>query len=163
MIFDRKQQLNWKIRPFAICLNPERLVGWIRAGGICVRMGDNCLKYLKSGWNRTKERGHKDFKKGGTSCVKEWVPYKQGVEPPYELWCCTYELMRQVKVSSTQLISEVCLAIYLRKLNLLQMQKVQCICLHAQQPCKNFTHHICTALFSPTFDMSSQHKCQRLF
>ena len=40
---------------------------------------------------------------------------------------------------------------YLRKVNLLQMQNVQCKCLHAQQPCKNFTHLICTAVFSATF------------
>ena len=31
------------------------------------------------------------------------------------------------------------------------MQKVQCKCLHAQQPCKNLTHLICTAVFSATF------------
>ena len=31
------------------------------------------------------------------------------------------------------------------------MQKVQCKCLHAQQPCKNLTHLICTAVFSTTF------------
>ena len=45
----------------------------------------------------------------------------------------------QVKVSSTWIISELCLDIFLRKLNLLQMQKVQCKCLHAQlQICKKF-------------------------
>ena len=27
--------------------------------------GENCLKYLKRGWNRTEGRGHKDFEKGG--------------------------------------------------------------------------------------------------
>ena len=27
--------------------------------------GGNCLKYLNRGWNRTKGRRHKDFKKGG--------------------------------------------------------------------------------------------------
>ena len=26
--------------------------------------GENCLKYLKRGWNRTEGRGNKDFKKG---------------------------------------------------------------------------------------------------
>ena len=38
LIFDRKRQLNWLIRPFDICLNQERLVERIRAGGICVRV-----------------------------------------------------------------------------------------------------------------------------
>ena len=28
-------------------------------------VGENCLKYLKRGWNRKKGRGNKDFKKGG--------------------------------------------------------------------------------------------------
>ena len=27
--------------------------------------GGNCLKFLKSGWNRKEGRGNKDFKKGG--------------------------------------------------------------------------------------------------
>ena len=27
--------------------------------------GGNCLKYLKSGWNRKEGRGNIDFKKGG--------------------------------------------------------------------------------------------------
>ena len=38
LIFDRKQQLNWYICSFDICLNQERLVGRIRAGGIYVRI-----------------------------------------------------------------------------------------------------------------------------
>ena len=28
-------------------------------------VGENCLKYLKRGWNRKEGRGNKDFKKGG--------------------------------------------------------------------------------------------------
>ena len=43
------------------------------------------------------------------------------------------------------------LAIYLRKLSLLQMQKVQCKCLHTQQSCEDFTYLICAAVFSVTF------------
>ena len=39
LIFDRKRQLNWQIQPFYICLNQERLVGQISAGGICMRVG----------------------------------------------------------------------------------------------------------------------------
>ena len=37
-----------------VYLNQGRLVGWIRAGGGYVRVGEgrNCLKYLKRGWNR---------------------------------------------------------------------------------------------------------------
>ena len=51
--------------PFDICLNQERLVGQIRAGEICGRVGGNCLKYLKRGWNRKEGRAHKDLEKGG--------------------------------------------------------------------------------------------------
>ena len=38
--FDRKRQLNWWNHPFAICLNQGRFVGWIRAVGGCVRVGE---------------------------------------------------------------------------------------------------------------------------
>ena len=62
------------------------MVGRIRAVGDCVRVGGNCLKYLKRGWNRKKSRGHKDFKNGsklgqGVGALKRGRP-----EPPYELW-----------------------------------------------------------------------------
>ena len=30
-----------------------------------MRVGGNCLKHLKRGWNRKERRGNKDFKKGG--------------------------------------------------------------------------------------------------
>ena len=42
--------------------------------------GENCLKYIKRGWNRKEERGNKDLKKGGggASWVKGWVPRKRG-------------------------------------------------------------------------------------
>ena len=30
-----------------------------------MRVGGNCLKYLKRGWNRKEGRENKDFKKGG--------------------------------------------------------------------------------------------------
>ena len=62
--------------------------------------------------------------------------------------CYKSELMRQSKgiINLANLRT-----IYMRKLNLLQMQKVQCKCLHAQQPCKNFTHLICTVVFSAFF------------
>ena len=95
MIFDRKQQLNWYNHPFDICLNQERLVGWIRVGVGGVRVGVSCVKYLKRGWNR-KEGGSKDFKKRGQArsrcrCLKKgsWNPltnYK-----PIWLYCiiCT--------------------------------------------------------------------------
>ena len=35
------------------------MVRQIRAGHICVKVGGDCLKYLKWGWNRTEWRGHK--------------------------------------------------------------------------------------------------------
>ena len=48
-------------------MNQERLVGWIKdTRGLCEGGGD-CLKYLKTGWNRKEERGNKDFKKGGNT------------------------------------------------------------------------------------------------
>ena len=55
--------------------------------------GENCLKYIKRGWNRKEERGNKDLKKGGgrgggASWVKGWVPRKRGgLEPPYKPPC----------------------------------------------------------------------------
>ena len=140
-----------------------RKIGWSAYDRRDLRVdGRSSLKYLKKGWNRTEGRGHKDFKKGVQAGSRVGC-LKRGLKLPYKLWCYKYELMRQVQVSSTWLISELCLTIYLRKLNLLQMQKVRCRCLHAQQPCKNFTHLICIAIFPATFDMSSQHKCQQLF
>ena len=57
--------MNWQICPFHNCSNQERLVGWIRAEEICMKVGGNYLKYLKRGWNRKEGRGHKDFKKMG--------------------------------------------------------------------------------------------------
>ena len=41
----------------------------ITAGGGCERVGGNCQKYLKRGWNRKKARGNKDFKNGGRRAV----------------------------------------------------------------------------------------------
>ena len=48
-----------------------RKVGWSDKGNMgCVRVGENCAKYLKTG--ATEGRGNKDFKKGeGASWVKE--------------------------------------------------------------------------------------------
>ena len=52
-----------------------------------VRVGGNCLKYLKKGWNRKEGKGNKDLIKGGrqagprSGCLK-----KGGLEPPHELW-----------------------------------------------------------------------------
>ena len=40
------------------------MVGQIRAGGGCVRR-ENCVKYLKTGWNRKEGRKNKNFKEGG--------------------------------------------------------------------------------------------------
>ena len=65
--------------------------------------------------------------------------------------CYKCELMRPRRGIINLAISELCLAIHLRKLNLLKMQKVQCKCIHAQEPCKKFTHLICTAVFSTSF------------
>ena len=51
---------------FWICLNQGRLVGWMRAGEGCIKVGgDRKVKYLKMGWNRKEGRGNKTFKKRG--------------------------------------------------------------------------------------------------
>ena len=41
------------------------LVDRIRAGGICDRVGGDCLRYLKRRWNSNDGKGHKDFEKWG--------------------------------------------------------------------------------------------------
>ena len=40
--------------------------------------GENCLKYLKSRWNRAEERRHKDLKKGGRRLGQEESELKRG-------------------------------------------------------------------------------------
>ena len=47
-------------------------VGWIRSGRSCLRVGGNCQKFLKRGWNWKEGRENKDFKRGA-SWVKGWV------------------------------------------------------------------------------------------
>ena len=59
------------------------MIGWVRAGGGCVR--GNCPEYLKRGCN-IKGRKETVFKKGGQAgsrvrCLKNG----RGQEPPYEL------------------------------------------------------------------------------
>ena len=41
-----------------------------------VRVGGNCLKYLKRGWKRKEGKGNKDFKKDGVGALKRggWNP-----------------------------------------------------------------------------------------
>ena len=57
-----------------------RLVGQIRAGGGCLRVGE--LSKILRKRNRKEGRGNKDFKKGGANWVKGWMPYKWGAETP---------------------------------------------------------------------------------
>ena len=49
--------------------------------------GGDCLKYLKSGWNRKEGRGNKDLKNGGGGGkLGQGVDaLKRGLEPPCEL------------------------------------------------------------------------------
>ena len=51
--------------------------------------GGNCLKYLKGGWNRTEERGHKDFKRRGQAGARWWGGLKKGAGAgtPFSLVC----------------------------------------------------------------------------
>ena len=44
----------------------------------------NCLKYLKSGWNRKEGKGNKDFKKGVASWIMGRVPYKRRAGTPLQ-------------------------------------------------------------------------------
>ena len=50
--------------------------------------GENCVKYLRRGWNRKEGRGNKDFKKGGGGgkLGRGVGVLKRGLEPPYKLW-----------------------------------------------------------------------------
>ena len=70
----------------------ERLVCQIWAGGgsLCEGRG-NCLKYLKSGWNRKERSGNKNFKKlggggGGQTGLRGGCLKKVGLELPCKLW-----------------------------------------------------------------------------
>ena len=56
--------------------------GWlVKLGQEWVAWGwRNCLKYLKSGWNRKEGRANKDFKKGA-GWVKGWCLKKWGWNP----------------------------------------------------------------------------------
>ena len=54
--FDRKRQLNWQNHPFDIYLNQGRLIGRIRAGGGCMRVGGTVQNTLK-GAGTEKRRG----------------------------------------------------------------------------------------------------------
>ena len=43
----------------------------LRQEGVALReRGENCLKYLKRGWNRKEQGGNKGFKNGGAGWVK---------------------------------------------------------------------------------------------
>ena len=68
-----------------------RKVGWSDKGRRGLHEGgENCVKYLKMGWNRKEGRGNKDFKKGGGQtgsrgqCLKKggWNPLTNYVLEP---------------------------------------------------------------------------------
>ena len=61
-----------------------RLVGQIRGGGSCLRVGE--LSKILRKRNRKEGRGNKDFKKGGQTGSKGGCPINGGLKPPYELW-----------------------------------------------------------------------------
>ena len=48
--------------------------------------GGDCLKYLKSGWNRKEGSGNKDFKKGGTIPPTLMQPPPALIRPTNLLW-----------------------------------------------------------------------------
>ena len=64
MIFDRKQQLNWYNYPFYVCLIKERLVGQIRTGGGCMRVGESVSNTLKGGGTEMGQGEAKILKRG---------------------------------------------------------------------------------------------------
>ena len=89
MIFDiGKIQINWQSHPFDIYLNQGNLVGWIRTGEGCMRVGglSKVPYYLIKYSSR-------------------WVPEKgDGLEPPYKL--CIY-----IYAYNTYIV-RICVSIY---------------------------------------------------
>ena len=61
-----------------------RLVGQIRGGGSCLRVGE--LSKILRKRNRKEGRGNKYFKKGEQTGSKGGCPINGGLKPPYELW-----------------------------------------------------------------------------
>ena len=52
-----------------------------------MRVGGNCLKYLKMGWKRKEGRGNKDFKKGGQPLsTGSWNPLTNYVTLAVNIW-----------------------------------------------------------------------------
>ena len=63
------------------------LVGRIKGTRWLCDGGGDCLKYLKTGWNRKEEKGNKDFKK--KTMLDQGVGASKrggGLEHPYKLW-----------------------------------------------------------------------------
>ena len=50
----------------------------IRAGGSCVRVRGDCLKYLKREWNRKEGTGNKHFKMGRQAGSRGGWPFPGG-------------------------------------------------------------------------------------
>ena len=65
--------------------------------------------------------------------------------------CYKYELMRQSKGIINLANLRTMFGYLFKESEFTANAKVQCRCLHAQQPCKNFTHLICTAVFPANF------------
>ena len=48
--------------------------------------GRNCLKYVKTGWDRKQGSRNKNLNKRGPARLRSGWLKKEGLEPPYELW-----------------------------------------------------------------------------
>ena len=91
------------------------MAGQIRAGGIYLRVGGNCLKYLKRGWNRAEGRGHKDFQKGklgqGVGVLKQGgagTPLRTMIMQRFVQNLCNPGIFRTVACSEPEEYLESC-------------------------------------------------------
>ena len=69
--------MNWLNHPFDICLNQERLVGWIRAVRGCVRMGGMVKNTVKRSGTE-KWAGKTKILKSGDKLGQGVVAFKKG-------------------------------------------------------------------------------------
>ena len=74
-----------------------------------MRVGWNCLKYLKKGWNRKEGRQNKNLKKGVCKLGQGVGALKWGkLEPPYKLWSGVDEIVHPYSSTYGQSIMIYC-------------------------------------------------------
>ena len=57
-----------------------------------MRVGGNCIKYLKRGWNKKEGRETKILKRGCKQGQQVGALKEGGLEPPYKLWSSTKQV-----------------------------------------------------------------------